>query len=364
MSRPGDAAPAVRAARGRPRPRGALHRVVRLRVALALTALVASGAALAQVSVRVEVPYGATVGLASYGDASAGEASFVTGLHVDAEASLDPVHLTVRLDPSMRAADVPAMVPGAPSSSSSPSWEPGLTEAYALLREGPVDVSAGIERLPLETARLTVPYQLDRTATDGRRQGLLGARAAVYLTPMRVRVALFERSGSLGGALSVRADLTSAQLEAHAVYLDGLAFGVSASGTLADTVLYGEAWLLSEPWRGRAALGASGYLADALWTAEVAFAPPAGLPGGAAVPQLAGQLNVPLSSDSAIDLYAAAALMDSVLAPGTRSLAGQGAITWVTGDPDVQLELGPGIRADELGTHYALTVRLTTFTAF
>ncbi len=338
-----------------------LARALRWSTALALAA---AGTALAQVRVRVEIPYGASVGLASSGGATAGQASLVTGLHVDAEAALEPFHLTVRLDPSMTVLDAATMTPAVPPTAPWPSWEPGLTEAYALLREGRLDVSAGIERLPLETARLTVPFQLDRNAADGQRRGLLGARASLYLDPMRLRGALFERGGSLGGALSVRADLTSAQLEAHAVILDGLAFGASASGTLADTVLYGEAWLLTEPWRARAALGANGYLGDALWTAEVAFAPPTGLPDAAAVPQLAAQVTVPWPAEGSLDVYAGAALMDSVLAPGERRVAGQASLTWVTGNPDVQLELGPAVRFGELGAHYVLTLRLTTYTAF
>ncbi|MEJ2357080.1 MAG: hypothetical protein P8Y13_03225 [Deinococcales bacterium] len=303
------------------------------RGAAALLALAAAGTALAQVRVRVEIPYGASVGVASYGGASAGEATFVTGLHVDAEADLDPVRLTVRLDPSLTATDPASVLPPNPLAQSSPSWEAGLTEAYALLREGPVDLSAGLERLPLETARLTVPYQLDRTAKDGQRQGVWGARASLYLTPVRLRGAFLERDGSLGGALSLRADLTSAQLEANAVYLDGLALGAGASGTLGDTVLYGEAWLLSDPWRGRGAVGASGYLSDALWTLEAAFAPPLALPEAAAAPQLAGQVNVPLQGDNSLELYAGLSLPESVLTPGSRSLAAQASATWLTRDP-------------------------------
>ncbi len=334
-----------------------------LRALLAL-ALAASGIALAQVRVRVEIPYGASVGVASARGLTGGEASLVTGLHVDAEATLDPVRLTVRLDPSMTVVNPAPSVPGVPTAFPYPTWEPGLSEAYALLRVGKLDVSAGIERLPLETARLTVPFQLDRLAADGQRRGLLGARASLFLDPVRVRGALLERGGTLGGAVSVRADLTSAQLEAHAVLLDGLALGASASGTVADTVLYGEAWLLTGPWRARAALGASGYLADALWTAEIAFAPPTGLPGAAAMPQLAAQVNVPWPAEGSLDLYAGAALPQSVLVPGERRLAGQASVTWVSGNPDVQLELGPAARFDELGAHYALTLRLTTYTAF
>lgn len=342
------------------RTAGRPSRPARLTAALAIAVLL--GTALAQVRVRVEVPYGVSVGIASLAGATAGEARLVAGVRFDGEARLDPLRLTLRLEPSLTGTDATSVPPA--GSTSEPQWDAGLEEAYALLRLGAVDASAGLERLPLETARLTVPYQVDRSEAGGRRLGVLGARASLYLDPLRLRAAFLDRDGSLGGALSVRADLTSAQLEAHAVYLDGLALGVGASGTVADTVLYGEGWLLAAPWRGRGALGASGYLGDALWTTELAFAPLPGAAGSAAVPQLAAQVSVPLGLDATLEAHASAAWAESVLVPGAHRLAAQGALTWVGGTPDVQLELGPAVQTSELGTHYALTLRLTSFTAF
>lgn len=337
---------------------------VLLRALLLTAVLAATAAATAQLRVRIEVPYGVAVGVASVAGATAPEATFATGLALDAELRLDEVTATLRMQPSLTAFDGTAAAQAALAGRASPDWEPGLREAYLLVREGPVDLAAGFQRMPLETARLSVPYQVDRTLADGGRQGLLGARASVFVGPLRLRGALLERSGSLGGAFSVRADLTSVQLEGHAVYLDGMALGVGASGTVGATVLYGEAWLLSDPWRGRGALGASGYLGDALWTAEAAFAPPPGAQGAPAIPQVLGQVSLPVGDAGSLELVAGAALIDSLLVPGTSRLAGLAALTWTTGDPDVRLELGPSLHTGELGTHYALTLRLTAFTGF
>ncbi len=359
MTRPAAARHAGAVERPAPRTLG----VPLLSVALS-AALTLAGAAWAQMRVRVEVPFGASVGIASSASATAAEASLVAGVAIDAELRFDPVTATLRLQPSLTAFDGAAAVQAARAGRTSPSWEPGLREAYLLVREGPVDFSAGYRRLALETARLSVPFQVDRDLADGGRQGLPGARASVYVGPLRVRGALLERSGSLGAAFSVRADLTSAQLEGHLVYLDHLALGVGASGTAGTTVVYGEGWLLAEPWRGRGALGASGYLGDALWTAEAAFAPPAGAATAPAVPQLLGQLSVPVGDDGSLELVAGVSLVDSLLAPGTSRLAGLAALTWTAGDPDVRFELGPSLRTGELGTHYAVNVRLTAVTGF
>lgn len=337
----------------------ALARVVALAAVLAW-----AGQAGAQLRVRVEVPYGVSVGVAASHGATTSEAAFVTGVRLDVEAQLAPLTATLRLDPTLTALDGAAAALAAAAGTPSPRWEPGLREAFVLLREGPLDVSAGIERLPLETARLSVPFQVDGTAPDGQREGLLGARVSLYLDPWRARAAVLERAGSVGGAFSLRADLGRAQIEGHAVYLDRLAVGAGASGTVADVVLYGEGWLLTDPWRGRGALGASGYLGDALWTAEAAFAPPSGAAAAAAAPQLLGQLSVPAGDAASVQLFAGAALTDSLLTPGARILSGQAAVTWITGDPDVQLELGGNVTSGELGTHLGLTVRLTTYAAF
>lgn len=359
--------------------------------AIVLGAMVfGGGPALAQagpsVSGTFEVRYAAAVGWSS-GGASAlpatpasgtpfapqPDASLLLGAHADLSASWRPLRLTVRLDPTTSAT----------GGAGEPVWEPGLTEAFLLLREGPIDASGGLERLPLETARLTVPFQIEPLAADGTRRGLWSARVSAYTGPVRVRAVGFLVPpglpggaggpwGAVGGALSVRADLTAAQLEAHALYLGAPVFGASASGTAGETVVYGEAWLLVDPWRGRAALGASSYLgnalggalSDALWTLEAAYAPPAAAADLAALPQLAGQLDAPLANGDSLHAFAGVGLAESMLAPGTRRLQGSASLLWETGDPDATLQLGPSVSTGELGTRVLLQVKLTAATGF
>jgi hypothetical protein len=319
----------------------------------ALPVVRAQGAG-ASVGGSVEFDYGASVGWSSLPPAVGTAASLLTGVHADMTARLPPVTFTLRLDPSL----------SAPAGATVPILEPGLSEAYALLREGPIDVSAGLRRLTLETARLTVPFQVDPVAADGTRRGLLSARVAAYTGLVRVRAAALLDQGRLGGALSVRLDLTSAQLEAHALYLEAPVFGVSASGTVSQTVVYGEAWLLAAPWRGRGALGVSGYLGSALWTLEAAFAPPPGAPTAVPLPQLAAQLDVPLADGDTLHGLADVGLTASQLVPGSRALQASASLTWEAGGPDLTLELGPNLSAGELGASVALLVRLRATTGF
>lgn len=328
--------------------------------ALVVAALAALPAARAQgsgpaVQGRVEALTAATVGWSSVAGAPQPYAVLLTGANVDLEASWRPVSLTVRAAPTMTAQGGAGV---------EPAFELGLEEAYALLREGPVDVSAGLQRLTLETARLTVPYQLDTLDAAGGRAGLWSARAALYAGPARLRATAFLRDGHAGGALGLRLDLTSAQVEAHALYDRSPAVGVGASGTVGDTVVYGEAWLLTGPWRGRGALGVSGYLADALWTLEAAYAPPPLSPAAEPLPQLAVQAVVPLDDGDTLEGYADVGLAASALHPGARSARATATLTWTTGDPEAQLELGPSLSVSELGTQAALTVRLSVATGF
>lgn len=347
-----------------------------LRLALAVLLWLAGGAAHAgsgpTLGGSFEVRYLAAIGWSGLppspalpAASGAPDAAMLLGAHAEATARWQPLALTVRLDPAMLAT----------AGVAAPTWEPGLTEAYALLREGPVDASLGLERLPLETARLTVPYRLEPAAADGTRRGLWGARVSLYTGPLRLRAAGFlapptlappaSGGGSeLGGAVSARLDLTAVQIEAHAVYLRAPAFGVSASGTLGQTVLYGEAWLLAEPWGGRGALGASGYLGDALWTLEAAYAPPLAAPAAAALPQLAAQLDLPLAGGDNLRAFATLGLAESVLAPGSLRLQGAATLLWRTGTPQATLELGPSVSSGELGTRALLTARLTAASGF
>lgn len=199
---------------------------------------------------------------------------------------------TLVLDPSVRFGDDVTL-------------EEGLTEAYALVRQGKLDLSVGVERLPLEVARLSVPFSVETRNARGLPEGVPGVRALWYpdllSVSWRVRGALLYTGrdtlfwDALTPLLSVRGSFEGFELEATALYTQtlgagSLVTGLGGSGLLGETVLYGEAWLLTNPLEARGALGASGYLGDRLWTLEAAYtAPP---PSTAPAPQLAGQLTL------------------------------------------------------------------------
>lgn len=195
--------------------------------------------------------------------------------HLEAGYDLEPggsppVAFSLVLDPSVRfSRDV--------------SHEPGLTELYAATTYENVDLSAGVERLPLETARLSVPYSVETMGVRGVRRGVPGARGVLYSGDWRLRGAVF-----YGGAgqvfvenvtplVSVRRTFDSFDLEAHALYQNGLVAGLGGSGLVGDLVLYGEAWLLSSSFAevsGRGAFGLNGNLKLGTWTLEAAYLTP------------------------------------------------------------------------------------------
>lgn len=150
----------------------------------------------------------------------------------------------------------------------------GLTEAYIGYRTRHADLLVGRVRLPLESARLSVPYLLDRQETDRRRYGREGLRADLYLGDRRLRAALVEVEGSWTPVVSLRQPASGWDASVHALVRERrLVTGVGASGLVGSLVLYGEAWSLPEEDGLRYALGASGYAGDLLWTAEIARAP-------------------------------------------------------------------------------------------
>lgn len=154
--------------------------------------------------------------------------------------------------------------------------EPGLAEAYALTSQGDFDLSAGVERLPLETARLSIPFGIERTDARGVRRGVPGARASYFVDDWRLRGAAFYQdvSASVTPVVSVRRSFGDFELEIHALYPQEIVVGLGGSGLVADLVLYGEAWLLTEPLEGRGAVGLSGNLDTGSWTLEAAYLPP------------------------------------------------------------------------------------------
>lgn len=184
--------------------------------------------------------------------------------NVTFDYNFEPFLVTAVLDPSVR------------FSRAGVALEPGLTEAYALALQGDFDLSVGAERLPLETARLSIPFGVERTDTRGVRRGVPSARVSYYLDDWRLRGAVFYQDtlDSVTPLVSARRGFGDFELEAHALYPGEVAVGLAGSGLVADLVLYGEAWLLTDPLEGRGALGLNGNLDAGTWTLEAAYLPP------------------------------------------------------------------------------------------
>lgn len=223
------------------------------------------GFSFAQVGVRGEFGVVTDYSLVSVGRTPEGTFGLTLQGRLEADYDLEPVMFRFVLEPSVRLAG---------DGVEGTFTQPGLTEAFARYRLDDLDLSAGVERLPLETARLSVPFRLETVGKTGQPSGLLGARATFFAGDLRVRPALVYRQGDdrLGGVMSVRQTIRRFEGEAHAPYLDGFVAGLGGSGLVGDTVLYGEAWLLARPWDGRGALGASGFWGELLWTVEAAYA--------------------------------------------------------------------------------------------
>ena len=284
--------------------------------------------------------------------------------HLEADYALDPVDFRLVLDPTVRLNG---------SDAENALLEPGLTEAFALYRTGRVDISAGLERLPLETARLSAPFRVEPVNDTGQPLGLLGARASIFLDSWRVRPAFIFRTQDeqLGGVVSVRREFSSFDLEAHALYLDGFTVGLGGSGLVGDIVLYGEAWLLTDPLDGRGALGLSGYWGDLLWTGEVAYAADPvdsdldlddlNLNEAAnAYPQLLGQLSLPQGDAGSWELNASLGLIDSVV-EDSNTLQALGSLLYTHTESDYQLTAGPTFNHGELATVYGVRLGVTAF---
>jgi hypothetical protein len=346
-----------------PQPPAHRHRAPRRVAALAVAVAIAvtAGLASAQPSLVGEVGIRSGVSATLVGSTLTPSVPLQLFAHLDAEWSLDPVTLRVVLDPSVA---LPGPAP------TEPRAELGLTEAYALYRGADIDLSVGVERLALSGSRLSEPLSLEPRRDPGQPQGLLGARAALYLDGVRIRPAALYHDGGFGGALRVRLDLSGAEFEAHALYLDGAALGLTGSGLVGDLVLYGEAWLLADAdldlatLRGRGALGLSGFWGDALWTVEGAFAPP---PFGnaslhaPAFPQFGGQISLPVGDAGALDAVVGVGLPGSLLTPGQTAVAGTASLSYSFSDSDYRFSVGPSAAITELGSTFGLTVTVVGF---
>ncbi len=203
---------------------------------------------------------------------------WIASAHLDMRLSYDASALVFTLDPGVLV-----------GATTQYAW--GLTEAYWERRRPQLDLRFGVERIPLETARLTLPFSIEPVDILGTRLGRLGARLLWYPDQAtRVRLALLEDGGRLLPAVSVRREFTSFEIEGHALAfgLGRTAYGMGASGLLGDLVVYGELWRLTAPSEARYAAGLSGGIKDGLWTLEAGYA--AVLPGALPRLQLAGQV--------------------------------------------------------------------------
>lgn len=238
------------------------RRLPALLLALALAVVgpaVREARAAPHVTTRAEIELSAIGTL--LGGASA-TALWIAAIHLDVRLAYGTSALVLRLDPGVLIGPTAGF-----------SW--GLTEAYLEWRRPQFDLRFGVERIPLETARLAVPILIESVDILGTRQGRLGARLNWYPDhATRVRLALLEDSGSLQPAVSLRRALSSLEVEAHALAFGSgrTALGVGASGLVGSLVVYGEVWTLTAPSEARYAAGVSGSITSGLWTVEAAYA--------------------------------------------------------------------------------------------
>ncbi len=314
--------------------------------------LAAGSAALAQVDLRGDVAFSADARMT---DAAPAAVGWTVAAHLDAAYDIDGVSLRVVLDPSVRVA-------------STVTWEPGLTEAFALGTIGATDVSGGIERLPLETARLGVPFGVEAIDAQGVRRGVPGVRVAHYRGDWRWRAAVFldPRSDRVTPLFSARRTFEGFDVEAHALFPGEAIFGVGGTGVVGRLVVYGEAWLLSEPLEARAVAGATGTWSDGGWTIEVGYLPPG---GGLVVTVDAGAVPTPPSRPTvtgqgswALDAYGDRSLAVTVSADHDVDANGfNGRMTAVyavtSGDTSFVTRFGGAVGSDGTTASLGLSVR-------
>lgn len=231
---------------------------------------------------------------------------------------------------------------------SSVTFDPGLSELYALYRQGDIDISLGKERLPLEAARLSLPFSLEQRLPTGAINGLWGARLLYFPDDYRIRAAAFYHKENFGAEVSAKYFFGDFELEAHAVYSDGFNIGVTGSGLLDNIVLYGEAWWLSNAkvktlsnlqasyvneaqWR--VLLGVNGFIDTLVWTLEAGYLP---LAEQRSIVQVLGQLSIPNVGLESVSMN----LNGALRFPETGMVGTLGAtVNWLEGDNSRELLL-------------------------
>lgn len=207
---------------------------------------------------------------------------------VGVPASRATAEWRIAVDPALQV-DVrgPGATGGAGWRTSARPMEWAVEEAYVALRRDGLALSAGRERLPLEVARLAVPYSIEPLSAGGARLGVWGARVTLFSGGRRLRLVAAAEGGRIRPGASLRWQAGGWDLEAHGVAGSPEAppaAGLTAAGLLGERVVYGEVWHARE-WRYL--VGLSGLRGDVLWTVEAGRAIPA--PGQGVLDLLAAQ---------------------------------------------------------------------------
>jgi hypothetical protein len=243
----------------------------------------------------------------------------------------------------------------------------GLQEARIVRRGTSVDLSAGLERWPLGELRLAPALRLDGALPTGEPRGLVGARATAYLHPWRLRVGVAAPTGDdlvpdrLGAAASLRLDVAQVTLEGHAFRTARSGGGATASATVGDLVVYGEAWLLHGPWEARGGAGLTGYLGDLLWTAEAAWAPPDGGLEADARPALRVAGNRAIGRSGSLDAGAGLAFPASRADPERRVAQVDAYLAWSVDRPEATLTVRPSVVHGDGVTRVGARLSLTSY---
>ena len=248
-----------------------------------------------------------------------------------------------------------------------PQLVAGLQEARIVRRGTTLDLSAGLERWPLGELRLAPALRLDGTLPTGEPRGLVGARATAFVHPWRLRVGVASPTGDdlvpdrLGAVASLRLDVAQVTLEGHAFRTVRPGGGVTASATVGDLVVYGEAWLLHGPWEARGGAGLTGYLGDLLWTAEAAWAPPDGALEADARPALRLAGSRAIGRNGNLDGGAGLALPTSRSDPDRRVAQVDAYLAWSVDRPEATLTVRPSVVHGDGVTRLGARLSLTTY---
>lgn len=266
---------------------------------------------------------------------------------------------------ALEAVALPAL--GAGFGDDDPLLRHGLQEALLRVRQGDLDVTAGLERWPLGEMRLAPIVTLDTRMEGGEPRGLVGARVTAFLHPWRLRAGVATPTGDdlvpdrWGGVASARLDARAATVEAHAFLVARPGVGVTASGRAGSLIVFGEAWLLADPWAARSGVGASGYAGDLLWTVEGAWAPEDGALRTRARPAVRANGSVPVGRDDALEIGVGAAWPRSVRSPDGRALVLDASIAWTIDRPEATVTLRPTVRHGDGVTAAGATLSITGY---